>query len=181
MGTNEFAGHSTIILTGTLFKEGKLFDLKPNSNGIIGKGYRNVLEITSRVDTRRTNQDTGETYDTKVKTFMPFIIRGNRAEPFSTMYNKGDVVHLTGELMPRLVEREDGTQYTSFELKVDGELRQNQARRIHQQAFEMSNPEYVKQREAERQGQAAPREQRDSNGDEYSFDDYDQDSAEMDM
>lgn len=159
---------STVALSGRLSKDGQLSEFT-NKHGAVGYVYRNTIATPTRQDIIKTDP-AGNALKDKLTTFMPFVVWGDRAKLFADTFKKGDMVHITGEIMPRQVERTDGIQYSTFELKVDGRLNENQARDLTNLAFKMTHPDYAAQRAFEQQ---VPD---DTEG--YHFDGYD-DNMEM--
>lgn len=142
---------STIALSGRLTNDGKLSEFT-NRQGAVGYVYRNTIAVQTRQDIPKVDRSTGELIGKdKLVTFMPFVVWGSRAKIFADTFKKGDMAHITGEIMPREVQRPDGTQYSTFEVKVDGQLNENQARELRDLSFKMTHPNYVSQRESEQQ------------------------------
>lgn len=107
------------VFSGNLTREGKLSSYK-RADGIVNQRYQNAIAV----DTNEKDRD-GE----KITNFVNFTIFGKRAEVFAAKFQKGDTVHLAGELVPRSFEK-DGTRYSTSELRFVGQLDENQARRI---------------------------------------------------
>ena len=155
---------STVALSGKLSKDGQLSEFK-NKQGAVGYVYRNTLAVQTRQEITKTHRNTGEQVKDRLTTFMPIVVWGDRAQIFADTFKKGHTAHVTGEIMPREVQRADGIRYQSFELKVDGMLNENQARELQNLAFKMTHPNYVRQRAEE---QAVPDEE------ENDFGEYDE-------
>ena len=158
----------SIALSGRLSKDGQLSEFK-NKQGAVGYVYRNTLAVQTRQEIPKTDQNGEIIGKDKLVTYMPFVVWGDRAKVFADTFKKGDMAHITGEIMPREVQRRDGTSYQTFEVKVDGQLNENQARELNNLAFKMTHPDYVNQRATEAQVPS---------NEENDFEKYDED---MDM
>lgn len=107
------------VFTGNLSRESKLtpYTRADNTQSVV---YHNSIAM----DTGIKDKD-GE----KITTFIKFTLWGDRAEAFAARFQRGDTVHFAGELVPSSFEK-DGVRYNSPELRVIGQLDENQAKRI---------------------------------------------------